>query len=268
MSTATTLAPLPHSNARVWFERHLPELYSRCRTFFRELSPEEREEATAETVASAFKYALSAAGRGKLQLLTPYTLVSFFGRSYHDGRRIGGASSTDALSEAGRRRHKLRVVSFDEDQESAAPLRAVVMRISDTLVDPKRDRPLENTRRNIDYLEILDHEQASPQVRRVFEFFCATNGEGRQSDLAREMGVSPSRITLLKALATVSASVAARLRGGTTRDRVKIGHLRACPGVRCRVARGWPAARTARRALAPATGRRVASCRFQRLAAA
>jgi hypothetical protein len=174
-------------------------LYSRCRTFFRELSPEEREEATAETVASAFKYALSAAARGKLQLLTPYTLVSFFGRSYHDGRRIGGASSTDALSEAGRHRHKLRVVSFDEDQESAAPLRAVVMRISDTLVDPKRDRPLENTRRNIDYPEILDREQASPQVRRVFEFFCATNGEGRQSDLAREMGVSPSRVTLLKA---------------------------------------------------------------------
>ena len=65
MSTLATVPPGPRSAAHLWFEKHLPELTSRCRTSVRNLPHGEREEATAEVLALAFRYVISAAARGK-----------------------------------------------------------------------------------------------------------------------------------------------------------------------------------------------------------
>ncbi|MHC4066099.1 MAG: hypothetical protein ACYSUI_16610 [Planctomycetota bacterium] len=73
------------------------------------------------------------------------------------------------------------------------------LRLSEILADPKADRPVENTRRNIDYPEILGRAAANRTVRRVFTFLCETASAGKQVDLARELGVSAPRVCQLKA---------------------------------------------------------------------
>jgi hypothetical protein len=188
----------PRSSGHDWFERHLPELASRCRAFMRRVPSHDREEAQAETLGSIFQYVLRAAERGKLSALTPFTLVSFFGRGVCEGRRMTGTSTKDLLSEACHRHHGLRVVSLDDPHVKLGSCSPGGVQFSEALVDPKADRPLENVRRDIDYPEILEREGASPKARRVFEFLCETAGAGKQKHLARELGVSEPRVCQLK----------------------------------------------------------------------
>ncbi|MHC4066333.1 MAG: hypothetical protein ACYSUI_17790, partial [Planctomycetota bacterium] len=72
-------------------------------------------------LAQAFRYVLSAEARGKLHLLTPCSLIAFFGRGYCVGRRMAGCKSTDILSAAGRRRHRRRVLSLDDPNGTEIP---------------------------------------------------------------------------------------------------------------------------------------------------
>lgn len=192
--------PIPFHGSRSaghnWFERHLPELTSRCRAFTRRVPDHVREEAQAEILASIFQYVLRAERRGKLSALTPFTLVSFFGRAFCDGRRMTGSSRTDVMSVATQRRRGFQVISLETVEPDASGDGFV--RLADVLADPKADRPLENTRRNVDYPEILDHAGASRKVKRVFTFFCETASAGKQKDLARELGVSAPRVCQLK----------------------------------------------------------------------
>jgi hypothetical protein len=213
-----------------WFESRLPELSSRCRTFLRRIPHHLREEAQAEILASIFQYVLRTAARGRLAALTPYTLVLFVGRKVCQGQRITGTSTTDVLSEACRRRHRLRVISLEDPRVRRAACqiaessrdgvyrgrcevprhdpdrcdshhfhaRPWQVRLADALTDRKTDRPLENARRNVDYPEILDRARAGHKLRRVFSFLLETAGAGRQTDLARELGVSAPRICQLK----------------------------------------------------------------------
>lgn len=199
MATSPLSLPLRRTAAHAWFEKHLPELSSRCNSFFRQKQASERDEAVADVLARVFEYAINAEPRGKLHRLTPFTLVSFFARAFCEGRRMIGASSLDVLSEAGRRRHGLRVVSLEDLPDLPTAHSRSPHRFAEMLSDSKGDRPLENVRRDVDYVEILDRAGASAKVRRVFHFLCETVGEGRQVELARELGVSPVRITQLKA---------------------------------------------------------------------
>ncbi|MCH8805947.1 MAG: hypothetical protein IH986_07650 [Planctomycetes bacterium] len=184
--------------AHAWFDQHLPELTSRCNAYFRRRPALEREEAVADVVASVFRYVLGAETRGKLHLLTPFTLVSFFARGYCEGRRMAGYSSTDVMSEAARRRHGLRVISLEDLRDSPTACIRNSYSFSEMLADSKADRPPENARRNIDYPEILERAGASDKAKRIFHFLCQTVGEGRQVELARKLRVSPARITQLK----------------------------------------------------------------------
>ena len=94
---------LPSGVVHDWFDRHLAEVSSRSRAYFHFLPPLEQEEAVAETLAGIVQYVVRAAATGKLQRLTPYTLVLFFGQHCRAGRRMTGGKSTDALSESARR---------------------------------------------------------------------------------------------------------------------------------------------------------------------
>ena len=50
--------------AHAWFDQNLPELASRCNAYFRHRPALEREEATADTLAAVFRYAIGAEARG------------------------------------------------------------------------------------------------------------------------------------------------------------------------------------------------------------
>ena len=186
------------SVVHAWFDSNLAELTHRCNFEFRRLPFVDREEAVAETIAAIFQHAARAAVRGKLRRLTPYTLVLFFGRLCRAGRRMAGFTSTDVFSETPARRRHHAIIPLHEMARIQTDCGEKVVKLSDVLADPREDSPMENARRNIDYPEILRREHVGVQGRRVFEFLATTHGDGRQKDLASELGISAGRVTQIK----------------------------------------------------------------------
>lgn len=199
----TALAQSARANCgRAWFDDHLAEILARCRLFVRRLPRGERQDGVADIVASIFRYVVKAEYRGKLRLLTPFTLVWYFGRSYCLGRRFGGSNSTDVMSPAAQQKHGLRVVSLDRINEFVDTDRStdeINRRDLEALSDSTYDQPAENARRNVDYPEMLSGRHVSAKARRVFKFLLQTNSVGQQVEVARSLGVSPARVTQLKA---------------------------------------------------------------------
>ena len=196
---APVVPALRRSPAHVWFENHLPELTSRCHASFSWMRPEACEEAIADVLASIFRNACRLADRGRLDKMTPFTAVRFFGRSYLAGRRFAGSSRTDVLADGTRKSGRVRVVSFSSLVEAPTDQGLALMPLSKLRPSNRHDDdPAENVRVNFDYPTILRLEHASDKARRVFGFVAGTLGSGSQTALARELGVSPARITQIK----------------------------------------------------------------------
>jgi hypothetical protein len=79
------------------FAAFLPELSSRLSCHFRRRNPEAREDAVAEGIGTAWRIFLSARMGGKT--VTAGNLAFYAGRLVDSGRKVAGATSTDALSE-------------------------------------------------------------------------------------------------------------------------------------------------------------------------
>ena len=88
---ATVSAPL--TTAHAWFTEYLSELTRRAQGFARRFARRHRDDAVADIPGQIFRYSLSAAARGKLALLTPFALVSFFGRAHAAGRQLAGTDT-------------------------------------------------------------------------------------------------------------------------------------------------------------------------------
>jgi hypothetical protein len=186
--------------AHAWFEQHLPELQSRARCFVHRFPARHRPDAIAEILGQAWRYVRNAALRGKLDRLTPPTLVYYFGGLYAGGRRLCGPSSTDVLSTVCRQRHGLRVVSLDQPRCGHTHDGGDRLPLSQVLADRRAPSPLEDCRVDLDYGTILARQQVSHQMRRVFNWLASTKGAGRQIELARLLRVSPPRVTQIKKL--------------------------------------------------------------------
>jgi hypothetical protein len=189
---------LRNSSIHSWFDCHFAELTRRCHRQFRLLPVVEREEAVAETLASIFKYAVSAAARGRLSDLTPYTLILFFSRSCRSGRKMAGYKAVDVMSETARRQRHHAIIPLHQPAQVQTDRGTIVVKLSEVLADAREGSPAENARRNIDYPAILDREKVSHKGRRVFEYLCQTHGKGNHRELARELGITPSRISQIK----------------------------------------------------------------------
>ena len=198
MTAITTAATTATSPAHRWFENRLHELTRRAWRFARRLPRGEREEAVAEILAQIFDYTLRAAARGKLHMLTPPTLVYFYGRGYMQGRRLAGSNGRDVCSRRCRYRHGLRIVSLDAKRRMRTRDGEARLRLSEILADRRAEQPFQNCRRDIDYDEILTRQKASPKARRVFRLLAETHGTARGVDVARQLRVSQPRIVQLK----------------------------------------------------------------------
>jgi hypothetical protein len=183
MTTLQVLPSAPLTTAHVWFTENLPELTRRAQVFARRFPRSHRDDAAA---------------RGKLARLTPFTLVSFFGRGYASGRRLAGTDTQDVLAPAVQQRHRLRVISLDETRPVRVPEGLTRLPLSEVLADKRATPPPENCRRDVDYAEILQRQRASRQAKRVFRWLAESHGTARGADLARRMRVSPPRIVQLK----------------------------------------------------------------------
>ena len=186
------------ASSQNWFHQHFTELMSRCEGYFHFLPDVEQEEAVAETLAGIVQYVIRAAGREKLQRLTPYTLVLFFGRLCRAGRRMAGFRSTDAMSEVAQRRGHHKVHSLVEPVPIPTNTGRRVAPLREVLADSREDSPFENARRNLDYPAIVTEKNVGTKGRRVFQFLCETHGAGSHKELARELGVTAGRVSQIK----------------------------------------------------------------------
>lgn len=180
--------------AHDWFTHHLPEIRSRAHACFARIEGDRREEAEAEVLASVFRACVRAARRGTLARITPYWAVVYATRQFKAGRRFAGTSSTDATSEATQRRGRSRTVSIDHVTEHSGR----GLTLSQRLADRRHDSPLQHTRRNLDYPQIIQDEVKSKRARQLWTLLIETHGQARVNDLANALGVSASRVCQLR----------------------------------------------------------------------
>jgi hypothetical protein len=98
----------------------------------------------------------------------------------------------------GERRPRLRVESLDQPRRVRSGGREVVLPLREVLADRRVPAPLEHCRLDLDYPAILRRQKATRKARCVFAWLARTHGAGRQTELARDLRVSPPRIVQLK----------------------------------------------------------------------
>ena len=175
------------------------EIQSRSKACFSRLTPDRRQEAQAEVLATVFKATASAAKRGTLNRLTPFHLVSYAVQQQRVGRRMAGSSSTDVLSDLTRIKRGTRVISLSQPALGSDNHEGHRSSLAEMLSDRRVDRsPFEQVRMAIDYAEIFDREKVSKKAREVFRLLAVVRGRGQNQTIARMLKVSPGRISQLK----------------------------------------------------------------------
>lgn len=191
----TPSADIASKQANAWVAMHHDELVSRASAYFSRLPLVHREEAVAEVVARAVAWALSAARRGKLHRVTAYWVVIYAAQQLRSGRSFAGTSSRCVMSEAARVRRGIRIASLHDEIDNG---KEKPLMLRDSLADHDAENPFDIVRRESDYPKIFEVEDLSPKALATFQFLADTKSEGRQCELADELGVTPARVTQLK----------------------------------------------------------------------
>ena len=109
-------------------------------------------------------------------------------------RKSSGRGST-----VGATRADAPVASIGRGQDKPVSLR-------ESFADRDAESPFEIVRREYDYPAIFEMESVSPKAIATFEYLADTKSEGKQCELALELGVSPGRVTQLKGEVGVALS--------------------------------------------------------------
>ncbi len=163
------------------FETILPEIEDRSRRHYSRCNGELRDERVQESLCQAWKLYDSAVRRGNYRF-TPCTLAWYANRAADEGRKFAGETiRTDAL-DAG------RAISFDDlDADGRS-------RIAEALVQ-RRTPVFDQARIRIDWPEFLRLELTERERDVVTKL-----AEGwRRNEIARNLGLSPARVTQLMA---------------------------------------------------------------------
>ena len=193
--------------AEVKFLAMHDEIRSRAWTAFRYANASDREEAQAETVAWAWSWCLSAAKRGRLNRLTPFSIVSYAALLIRSGRQFAGDAKRDVLSPQAKAAGQVRVRSLQDLPAIMADETRRRGTIAKGLTDSRRAGPPEVARVNHDYALLGKDAELSQRAVEVFMHLVADNGKGHVRRIAEQLAVSSPRICQLKA----------RLREGLTR---------------------------------------------------
>ncbi len=159
------------------FETILPEVESRSRRHFSHLRAAAQDEAVAESVAQAWGLYRSAVARGNHRF-TPCSLAWFANRAVDSGRRFAGYKKSDALDHG--------AVGLDDlDSEGQS-------RIAEALV--QRQTPVfDQARIRIDWPQFLRDDLTEREAFMTDELAAGST----RSEVARELGLSPARVTQL-----------------------------------------------------------------------
>ena len=185
---------LTHDNATstdtpAWhagFLELLPEIRSQLRFAFKGFSPETREDAIAEALASAAVAYARLHEQGRAELAYPAPLAMYAARHYRAGRRVGGhLNRNDVMSKHAQRHHGTRVERLDRRDPTGA--------WKEILVEDKSCTPAELAAIRLDFSDWLG--RLCRRDRGV-----ATNLVAGQTgrDTARLFGLTAGRISQLR----------------------------------------------------------------------
>jgi hypothetical protein len=164
----------------------LPTIRQQLRFAFRDLTTEEREEAVAETTASAAIVYARLFQLGKTDVAYPSALARFAAAQYRSGRRVGNRLNVnDVMSRYAQRRRGIHVERLDKfDLEQGW---------KEVFVEDRSCTPAELAASRIDFDDWL--RGLSAKRRRI----AATLAAGESTiGAARKFGLSPGRISQLR----------------------------------------------------------------------
>ena len=165
----------------------LPVIITYTRRAFRHLNPADREEATAEVVALAFREFVRLRARARDPAGFPTVLARFSALAVHNGRRVGSTMASRDVMSVARRRAGTRVTSYEE--EATTEDRAV----TELLPSDPRGRVPDVVAFRIDFPAWL--RRLTPVRRRTALLLAAGFGT---DEVAAGTGVSAGRVSQLR----------------------------------------------------------------------
>jgi hypothetical protein len=183
------IAPaLPAQSLDAGFLAMLPAIRRYARRRFAHLRPAAREEALAETVATAFVAYRRLIELKRQDIIYPTPLAHYAVLHVRGGRHVGTQLNTrDVLSRAAQRRHGFRVESTDRfDPQDEKWVESVV-------VEDRRSTPADVAAARLDTLAWLS--TLSSRNRRLAKLLATGESTNRA---AAQFGVTPGRISQLR----------------------------------------------------------------------
>ena len=163
------------------------------------LCPCDREEFVAECVAWSWAWMLTAAEKGRLDLVTPYWCATFARKMWNTGRRFGmSASINDAMDEQARAKGRVGVENLESIANARCESTARGRMITKALTDSRHARPDQVVRAEHDFGLVRDDPSLSERAGQLFERLLLDNEAGHGVRIAKELGISPGRVTQLK----------------------------------------------------------------------
>jgi len=177
-----------HATLHDAFLKMLPQIRQQAHVAFRALPPESRNEMVAEVVANSFCAFVRLVSLGKADVAYPTPLAQYAIQQVRVGRRVGNSlNSTDVMSRQARKAGVSveRLDRFDSDRGEWM----------EVLVESRHCGPAQTAAARLDvgmWLSLL-----SDRDRRIAEMLA--RGE-RTLDVAQQFGLSPGRVSQLRAL--------------------------------------------------------------------
>ena len=166
----------------------VPRIRRLATHFLRRLSPEARDEALQEIVASAFVGYVSLERRGKAERAFAGTLARYGAYQYFSGRRVGSRMNCrDVLSKYGRRKSGISVERLDRFDNQSGDWQELV-------VEDRRSTPADIAAIRLDFAEWL--KSLPERTRDITEKLATGETTGC---VARMFGISAGRISQIRA---------------------------------------------------------------------
>lgn len=182
------------TEANAAFLKAMPTIKTHARIQFRHLPKEDRENAVAESIASAYVNFRKCRRNGTSHRITPYTLAHYAILRVKDGRHVGGStdSKKDVMSLKAQRLKGFRVIALPWDSEHAYncltdPTSPVW---GNVLLDDKSTPVLDQAAFRIDWSMFLG--QQTDRTRQCISLLAEGH---KRCEVADRMGTTPPAVT-------------------------------------------------------------------------
>jgi hypothetical protein len=165
----------------------LPSIRRQAAIAFRNMLAEAREESIQEVICRAYSAYVQMARRGKAAIAYPTPLACFAIRQVRAGRRVGcPQNSGDVMSPVAHRGHVLKIERLDRRNDRTGDW-------DQLLVEDRKAGPAETAAARIDLRAWF-----AMLPRRYRRIAGALAVGGKTSDVARQFGLTPGRISQLR----------------------------------------------------------------------